>query len=391
MEKKLFEPLKIGSIEVKNRIGSAPTQMLFCTEDGSLTDQNLCHYVAKAKGGVSLIIVEGTLTSNKYSNVVGAVGIYKDIQTKGFKELADAIHACGVAAVVQLTIGFGGQTLFSLEGKDMVAPSPVPSKLDNCPKFLKPYEGLVGQIPRALTTEEIVELEDLFVASAQRVKKAGFEGIEIHGPHGYLLAEFLSPLSNQRQDAYGGSFERRLTLPLNLIRKTREAVGKDFVIGYRISGDEHVEGGLSIKDAVRIASELEKAGLDYIHLSSGRYEAFNYFIPDREGVMIEESKAIKKAVKIPVLCPNIHTPQLAERVINEGMADMVILGRALMADPQWPNKVKEGELDKIQHCIFDGTCLHHIFNGFGARCAVNSDLGRERFIPEYYPPAKKKV
>jgi len=390
MGRKLFEPLKIGSIEVKNRIGSAPTQMLFCAEDGSLTDQNLCYYVAKAKGGVGLIIIEGTLVSNKYSNVVGAVGIYKDTQAKEFKELADAIHAFGVAAIVQLTIGFGGQTLFNLDGKDLVAPSPIPSRLDNCPSFLKSYEGLVGQTPRSLTVEEIVQLEDSFVASAQRVRKAGFEGIEIHGPHGYLLAEFLSPLSNQRQDAYGGSFEKRLTLSLNLIRKTREALGKDFVIGYRISGDEHVEGGLTIEDTIRIVLELEKAGLDYIHLSSGRYEAFNHFIPDREGVMIEESKAIKKEVNIPVLCPNIHTPQLAEKVLDEGMADMVVLGRALLADPQWPNKVKEGALDKIRHCIFDGVCLHHIFNGFSVRCSVNPDLGRERFIPECYPPPRKK-
>jgi len=382
----LFDPLKIGNIKVSNRIVFAPTQTLFGTDDGSVTDQSICFYLARAKGGVGLIIVEGAMVTDRYSmGGISGLGCYKDSQIRGLEELTRYLHAFGVVVILQLAIGLGRQAMFPEQKRELVSSSALACKISNVPRFLKRYDGMTGAVPRALTGDEVRELEELFGAAALRAKKAGFDGIEIHGAHGHLLAQFLSPLSNQRQDMYGGSFEKRLTLAKNLIRRAREKVGRDFLIGFRLSGDEHVEGGLSLEDNVKIATILEKEGLDFIHLSSGRYEAFRWTLPDEEGMMLLEAKAIKEVVRIPVICPNIHSPSLALKAIREGMVDAVSLSRGLLADPRWPDKVKGGKWDSIRHCTFCGTCFQSLLNGFMIRCSVNPELGKERFIPSYHP------
>lgn len=192
-------------------------------------------------------------------------------------------------------------------------------------------------------------------------------------------------MSNKREDIYGGSFGKRLTLPLNLIQKTREKVGKKFILGFRISGDEHVEGGLTLQDNLELLPILAKAGLDYIHLSSGRQEAFKHLFPEKEGIILMEAEAIKKAVDIPVICPNIHDPKLAETVIQEKRIDVVSMSRGLLADPEWPNKVQEGRKEDIRRCVFCYNCLKTLWSGIGVRCTVNPDVGRERFLDKYRP------
>lgn len=386
---KLFEPIKIGKLEIKNRIAYAPTHMSFCTEDGLLTDQALCYYVARARGGTGLIIVEVAIPIDKYGRgIVRVLGCQSDAHLDGLRTLAEAIHACGAKAVVQVTLGFGSQALYPKNDKEVVGPSDVPTIIppEAVPKAMSFGEKTIGKTPRPLTVPEIEELEDAFVAGVERIKKAGFDGIELHGPHGYLLAQFLSPYNNKRTDQYGGSFEKRMTLPRNVIRKARERVGSNFLIGYRFSSDEHIEGGYNLEDGQRIAVELEKAGVDFLELSSGRFEAFKYTIPEKEGVMLDESRAIKQAVKVPVICPNIHDPRTAERALQEGRCDMVSLSRALISDPAWANKAKEGKCDEIKRCIFCYMCLKTVLNGFSVRCTANPDVGRERFMPEYYPP-----
>lgn len=385
---KLFEPIKIGNIEVKNRIAFAPTAMLACNYDGSVNDQVLCHYVARAKGGAGLIIVEAIQTSDKYATGPEPfLGSYNDSLIRGLKELADAIHASGARAVVQLLIGMGNHGSPRRSEKDLAAASPIPYTIPvgSASGRLKSIEGWIGETPREFTTEEIVELEDGFVAGAERIKKAGFDGIELHGAHGHLLAQFISPLTNIRQDIYGGSFEKRLTLPLNLIKRARDKVGKDFVIGFRIS-NEYTEGGLTREDIVKIAPILEEAGLDYIHLGGGCFEAFKWMMPEGEGVLLPDARAIKEMVKAPVMCPNIHDPLTGEKALEEGIVDMISLSRGLLADPEWPNKAREGKIAEINRCIYCNTCVAVIFEKFKVRCAVNPNVGRERFMPEYYPP-----
>jgi 2,4-dienoyl-CoA reductase-like NADH-dependent reductase (Old Yellow Enzyme family) len=389
MVEKLFEPIKVNSVTSKNRIVFAPTGMGTSAPDGSVTDQTLCHYVARAKGGAGWITVEHTFCTAKYGT--GVLCFHSDRQLRGMRDLADAIHAFGAVAIVQVGLGAGRQGNPARTGHALVAPSPQPYRIEagTAPRGLRWMEGATGLVPRELTTAEVEELEGLFVESALRIKEAGFDGMEIHGAHGYLLAQFVSPLSNHRTDKYGGPLEHRLTLPRNLIRKARDRLGSQFVLGYRISGDEHVRGGLTLQETRRILPILVAEGLDFVHLSSGRMEALNYLFPEEEGVVLPEAKAIKEVVDIPVICPNIHTPSLAARVVEEGWSDMVSLCRSLIADPEWPNKVREGREHEINKCIRCNTCIKSLWHLIGTRCAVNPAVGKERFMPQYYPPLTK--
>lgn len=387
---RLFEPIKINKLEVKNRVCYAPTGKSHFTEDGYMTDQAICYYVARAKGGTGLIIVEVCLPHTKYARPLRRLlGCWDDSQLAGLRNLAEACHAAGARVVVQETLGFGSQAMFPIGG-EIVGPSDVPTTIrkGGAPRGLQYMEGVRGTTPRPLTKEEIVELEDAFALGAERLMKAGFDGLEVHGCHGYLIAQFLSPYSNKRQDEYGGSFENRFRLALNLIKKTRAKVGTDFVIGFRMSGNEHIEGGYDLEEGQRIAREIEKAGADYIHISSGRYEVMNRMLPDEEGAMLQEAKAIKEAVKIPVICPNVHDPLTGEKAIQEDMADMISLSRGLIADPAWANKAQSGRIQEINRCRLCNYCLKTLFSVFTIRCAVNPEVGWERFIPEYYPPIK---
>lgn len=385
---KLFEPLKIGHLEVKNRIAFAPTGMGSAGPEGSITDQSICHYTARAKGGAGLIIVEHSLCTLKHWKAGVPILCFHSSNTMMWmKDLADAIHSFGAKAVVQLSLGLGKQTSPKVTGMELVSASPRPYFIPegSAPRGLRHLEGVRGEVPRELTAEEVRELEGEFVSAAARIKKAGFDGVEIHGAHGYLLADFISPLVNGRDDIYGGSFEKRLTLPLNLIRKTREKTGQKFLVGFRISGDEHIAGGLTLKDNLRLVPILAGAGLDYIHLSSGRREALKSLFPEKEGVILAEAEAIKGTVDIPVICPNFHTPSFAEKAVQENRVDMVSLSRSLLADPEWPNKAQEGRADDIQHCVFCYHCLKTLWDGTGTRCSVNPEVGHERFIARYRP------
>ena len=384
----LFEPTTIGNLQVKNRIALAPTAMGTCTIDGDITDQVICHYVARAKGEVGWITIEHTIAQNAYSIALPRILLlYDDRQVGEWAALARAVKSCGAKAIVQLSLGAGRQGSNRWDDKDLVAPSAIEYTIaeGSAPKPMKGVEGRSSKTPRALTTVEVERLEDLFVAAARIVKNAGFDGLEIHGAHGYLLAQFVTPLSNQREDAYGGDFDKRLTLPLNIIRKTRAALGDKFTIGYRISGDEHTPGGLTLEDTLRIVPILVDEGLDFVHLSSGWNGALRYMFPEQEGVILEEASEVKKVSSVPVLCPNFHDPETAENTLKEGMVDMVSLSRALIADPNWALKIKEGRADEITRCTFCCRCVTTFGAGTGTQCSVNPEVGWERFNPSYQP------
>lgn len=372
---------------MKNRIAFAPTGMAQGGPNGEVTDQNLCHYVARAQGGAGLIVVEHTLITYKYSK--GPLGMYDNSSFRGWWEISHAIHHYGARVVVQLGLGHGAQTSTTRRPDIvLVAPSDVPLRIGEgtSPVGFKAWEGTTWETPRPLTIPEIVALEDAFVAAAQRAQRAGFDGVELHGAHGYLLSSFLSPYSNKRTDEYGGSFEKRLTLGKNLIRKTRAAAGKDFIVGLRLSAQEHIEGGYNLNEGCKIAEALAKEGLDYIHASTGRFESMKYTLPKEEGAILPEAAALKKAVSIPVICPNIHTPETGEQALKEGLVDAISLSRGLIADPEWPNKALSGREDEITACIRCNSCLKGVMEGYGARCTVNPEVGRERFISQYTPP-----
>jgi 2,4-dienoyl-CoA reductase-like NADH-dependent reductase (Old Yellow Enzyme family) len=383
--KHLFEPITIGNLKVGNRIALAPTAMGTCTMEGNVTDQNICHYAARARGEVGWITIEHTIAQNLYSlGMPRLLCLYDDRQVGEWAGLAEAIHRFGAKAIVQLSPGVGRQGSNRWDKKDLVAPSPIPYTVaaGSVPKQMKGLEGRRSSTPRELAADEVRRLVDLFVAAARIVKNAGFDGIEIHGAHGYLLAQFLSPLSNQRTDEYGRNFEGRMKLAKDLIRQTRKAVGQDFVLGFRISGDEHTEGGLTLDDTLRIVPLLVEEGLDFIHLSCGWNGALRWMFPEREGVILKEAEEVKKVSKVPVICPNFHDPETAEAALREGKVDMVSLSRALIADPLWAAKAKAGRPDEITKCVFCYRCLITFSSGVGTKCSVNPDVGWERFHME---------
>jgi 2,4-dienoyl-CoA reductase-like NADH-dependent reductase (Old Yellow Enzyme family) len=382
----LFESLLMRDVRLKNIIAFAPTDMGTADRDGRVTDQMLCHYVARAKGGAGMIIVEHTMSNYLYGlEGSGLLGAHNDRCLSGMADIASAVRTFNAVSIVQLSIGLGRF------GMKAVGPSPVPYRIPpgSTHRGFKRLEGRTGPVPRELSTDEIENLENLFVSAVRRIKRAKFKGIEIHGAHGYLLSSFLSPLTNHRTDRYGGSFENRLRLAINLIQRSREVAGDKFIIGFRVSGDEHVEGGMTLDEVVEAAPILERAGIDYIHLSSGTIEAWKHTFPAKDGSMLAEAEAIKQVVSIPVICPSFHDPDAAARAVGEGKVDLVSMSRALIADPQWPNKVSAGHASDIQKCTRSNYCLQTLLQGFQARCCVNPNVGRERFVPDYFPPPRK--
>ncbi|OGU00500.1 MAG: hypothetical protein A2X80_10360 [Geobacteraceae bacterium GWB2_52_12] len=365
---KLLEPFRLGPITLKNRMVMAPMETRLFNPLGDVTPDCIDYYAARAKGGVSMIIIENTFVDSKASrSSLVSSGLNTDHLIAGKSNLAEAIHDHDAKVVIQLSHG-GRQASAGATGLDCVAPSAVPCKT-------------MQRMPKALTIEEIVEIEDCFAQAAGRAKTAGFDGVEIHGAHGYLICSFLSPYTNKRTDDYGGSFGNRARFPLNIIRKIRERVGDDFIVGYRISADEYVDGGIDSESACTFGKLIEDE-VDYIHVSAGNYESIGscmitpVYIPQRP--IVHLAAAMKRAVKCPVIAVGALDAQLAEEVLGKGEADLVAFGRALIADPDIPNKIKNDRLEDIRPCIRGNEgCISLFFTGRPIRCEVNPACGRE--------------
>lgn len=224
------------------------------------------------------------------------------------------------------------------------------------------------------------------VRAAGRARQAGFDGVEIHGAHGYLLCQFTSPYYNQRDDDYGGSPKKRWRFSLEIIRDIKETLGQNFVVGYRFSAREWIPGGLDFPESLEMARALQEAGADYLSVSQGCYGSATHVFPKEEDAMTENAAAIRKAVSIPVMCPNFQNPDKAAKAISNGSVDLVALARPLLADPLWARKVKDGRAGDIQHCNRCYQCVRAaIVDHVPVRCPVNPKLGFERFDPQSLP------
>ncbi|HEY49515.1 MAG TPA: FAD-dependent oxidoreductase [Dehalococcoidia bacterium] len=374
--KKLLEPVKIGKLELKNRMIMPAICSKFGTEFGAVSDQLIDYYVERAKGGVSLIIIENTCIDWP----VGKAGTnpiradeWKFVQ--GLHDLADAVHQYGTRIATQLHhCGRQGSALTSAEGQELVAPSVIPCLATG------------GDIPRELTIEEIEVLVGKYVLGATLTKAAGFDAVELHGAHGYLITQFMSPYTNKRTDEYGGDLDGRMRFALRVVEGVRMAVGPDFPIIFRLSADEYIDGGLTLDDNRQIAGRLEAVGVDAISVSAGIYESppwFSRIFPTMgmpEGCNVPLAEEIKKAVSIPVIVAGkLGNPEVAEQVLEQGKADIIALGRPLLADAELPNKVYEGRLDDIRPCIYcNEACAGNISHMWRIACVVNPELGRER-------------
>ena len=376
----LFSPYRIGNLELKNRIVMPPMATNFAGEDGSVNDRHIDYYVKRAKGGVGYITFEHTGILKQGRAFPNMALIDSDQNIPSFRKLAEAIHQENGKILIQINHA-GRQTSASITGSPIVAPSAVP-----CP--------VRKEMPKELSQEEIQNIIEAFETAALRVKEAGTDGVEIHMAHGYLINQFLSPFSNKREDEYGGDADRRMRMAIEVLRQVRNTVGPDFPILCRLSADEYVEGGLRLEDTQEIAKALERNGVDALHISacvaaSGYLNHPPYYA--EEGIFAHLAQGVKSVVHIPVIAVGrIRTPELANQILEEGKADLISMGRALIADPNLPMKALQGRTEEIIPCISCNRCIQSIRKG-ALQCAVNPETGREGILKLKKADYPKKV
>ena len=392
----VFKPIEIGGIKLKNRLVMAPVTTNY-SQGGYITEQQVAFLAARAKGGTGLIITPPAshLMPGSSAHVLTPALCERD-HMPGWNELAETIHAFGAKVFGQVFVGMPGRQM--IRGSKAKGPSPLPIvhiSPENIPKGQLEFEarkGLSslwqmysdGPVPEQLTIEEIQWIERAYGKTVRLMKDCGLDGAELHFAHGYLGDNFLSPRTNLRTDAYGGSFDNRTRFFRNAVINSRLQGGLNFVIGVRLTGNEHMPGGLNIEESSRIAKIGEELGLDYIHLTAGCWEAVKWYLPEEDGTMLSEADAMKQILQIPVITPSIHKPGEVEKAIKNGRTDLVSLCRPLIADPEWTNKVYNGEEHRIKKCIRCLACLRRTRCGLGLRCEINREVGQERYIPKYY-------
>ena len=377
MRKLLLEPFRIGQMELSNRIVMPAMLTRYGSEEGYVTERTKNYYEARARGGAGLIIVEAPYVHLRGKSFANQLSISDDKCISGLSQLVQTIHKHGTKAAIQLF--HGGRTAKSaLSRMQPVAPSPLAS--------------LGGEVPKELTVDEIAEIVAYFAEAALRAKKAGFDGVEIHGAHGFLVDQFLSRSSNKRQDDYGGDVPKRARFLIEVIKAIRGAVGRGYPIWCRINGKEYgIDEGTSQEEAKEIARMAQDASADAIHVSAAGPRApvvltTSTFVP---AIIADLAEGIKKVVTVPVIAVGRITPEAAESILAEGKADLIAIGKGLLADPELPSKVASGRLDDITPCTVCFGCRDDVGSPtvVGIRCQVNVALGREE---EYkILPAKK--
>lgn len=375
----LLSPIKIGETTVKNRIFMPPLSTNLA-DKGYVTNELVEHYKARAKGGVGLFVTEVVTVEPTYCYLPGDMCIYDDSFIPGWKKLADGVHEYGAKILPQLF--HPAHMAFPLPGTPrLIAPSNV-----------GPYYA--REAPRAVTKEELKVIIRQFGEAAKRAQIAGADGVEIHAAHAHgLLGGFLSPLYNKRTDEYGGDIDHRLRLTLEVIEEVRRVCGKNFIIDVRISGSEYTDGGLNLNDMIYVAKQLEKAGVDFLHVSGGTTIARGSSIPapgTPMGSHAATAAEIKKYVSIPVATVGrITEPWIAEELIANGKADICMIGRANLCDPEFANKVAAEKADDIRPCIGCLRCLNGIMFGKRVACTVNPSFELEN-EDTLAPAAEKK-
>lgn len=377
----LFTPIKIGERTVKNRIFMPPLSTNLGNK-GYVTDELVEHYKARAKGGVGLFVTEVVTIEPTYVYLPGDMSIHDDSFIDGWKKLVDGVHEYGALILPQL-----------FHPAYMAFPIPGTPRLI-APSFVGPYYA--KEAPRPVTKEELKVIVRQFGEAALRVKKAGGDGVEIHAAHAHgLLGGFLSPLYNKRIDEYGGDINGRLRLTLEVIEEVRKMCGKEFIIDVRISGDEYSDGGLNINDMIYVSKQLEKAGVDMLHVSGGTTIARGSSIPapgTKMGSHSALSEEIKKYVSIPVATVGrITEPWIAEELIANGKADACMIGRANLCDPEFANKAKAGRDADIRPCIGCLRCLNGIMFGKRVSCTINPSFELENEDTLQEAEVKKNV
>jgi len=373
---KLFEEGKIGNMEVKNRIVMAAIGSRgLCELDGRWSQRGIDYYVARARGGTGLITTGVMPFSIGESHLADGIWSFRPrvdnvVYVARLNELANAVHQYGTKIAAQLTAGFGRVAHITVTSK--------PAASSELPCFWDP-----SVTTRALTLKEITDLIKAFGNAARILKMAEFDAIELHGHEGYLLDQFQTALWNKRTDKYGGDLDGRLKFAMEIIEEIRNAVGSDLAIIYRYGATHYLPGGREFEESKEIARRLEVAGIDALHVDAGCYDTWHWAHPpvyQPKGCMIDCAELIKPVVKIPVIAVGkLGNPKMAEEVLQEGKADFIAIGRPLLADPDWPNKTRQGRFEDIRPCIGDHDgCLQRVLTGRTLSCTVNPQVGMEK-------------
>ena len=377
----LFSFCKIGQMELKNRLMMAPMGTNSSTWTGVVTDRQVRYHEERARGGVGLICVQFSYVHPSGKSGRYTLGIHDDAMIPGLRRIADAVHAAGARIVIQIAHG-GRRCKSVITDTTPLGPSAVPC--------------LGGEIPRELTLGEIRDVVSWFVQAAHRAREANFDGVMLHMANGYLLNEFLSPYANKRTDEYGGNTERRVRLALEIVQGTRRELGPDFPVLCRLCVDEGIAGGLTLSESQTVARLLAQAGVNAIEAVSGVPESAHLIGPPMalpRGFRVSAARAIKEGVSIPIIASGrINDPVLAEKILQDGEADFISMGRPLLADPDLPNKAMEGRLEDICPCIAcNEGCNQRLYAGLDVSCVTNPRAVREDLFPYDRVERPKKV
>jgi 2,4-dienoyl-CoA reductase-like NADH-dependent reductase (Old Yellow Enzyme family)/thioredoxin reductase len=382
----LFSPIHIGSVEVPNRICHVPTDISSANADGSVNDRVIAYHEQVAKGGCGLIIV-GASTPDRATGrpTVTCVSVDEDPLIPGLSELAEAMHRHGARCAVQIQspgrqAAWPRKNLFSASDSVVELPGSAGHEVVYAEAIAQ------GKSIRAMTAEEIYELVERFAEGAWRVQQAGFDCVELHGAHGYLIAQFMSPYVNKRHDRFGGSFLNRMRFVLEIVSRIKHKCGSEFPIGLRYSGEEWLEGARTLEESVRIAQLLERHGVSFVDISAGIFESPGTVMDPMyypQGWNTYAAEEVKKHVQIPVITSHtLRDPAYCEKILAEERADLVGLSRQMIADPYWAHKAYQRQPEEIRKCIscLVGCWQESLMIRRHCRCAINPAVGDERFL-----------
>lgn len=374
----MHTPIRIGGMQIKNRFVMPPMNTNYSSETGCLTPQMEQYYLRRARGGVGLMVLEAVSVCPESKNHGVQPMLYDEKFVPAWSNLIERIQSFGTKVSIEIA-HFGSEAT--------LAPRVSASERTRFP----------GVAVKSLSIEEIQAVQAQFVRTIANAKMAGADAVTLHGAHGYLIAEFLSPLYNQRSDVYGGSLENRMRFLLELIAAAKKEVGARYPIMVRYSVDEFAVGGRTVDESVEIAKYLERAGVAAVDLSAGIPNSYIFTNPpnglgDTSCLLVEKAAQVKRAVSIPVICANtIRYPGEIDRILGEGKADMVALGRPLLADPDFPKKALAGKGEDIRPCLSCQHCFRTLDSGRSLRCAVNPETGREYMYGEITPKKPLRI
>lgn len=393
----LCQPIKLGSLQLANRMVMGPMAANAPRNDGGPSEQTIAFFTARAKGGIGLIICGGAIGATRGFDEAPFKPVLRfdrDDFIPDFRRVADAVHAHGVPIIAELMPGFGrmgvpakGRPLISASPKNVVIPR------DRFPRGMLVPADRVTPVPQEASIAEIRQYEEEMIAASVRVERSGWDGVEVAAHMSYFLSSFLSPRTNWRTDEYGGSVENRARILVRIVEGIRARVQPGFAVGLRITANDYMPDGQGAEGFAQIAKRVEAAGLDYVALSAGCYERMDASAPAVDGELVESGDAgiFKRLLDVPLLIQGLHDPLRAAQALDQGHGDLVMLARQMLADPHYAAKVAAGDFERITPCNRDNLCIRRMVFGMPVRCAVNPQMGREARAGHAMPPLGRIV